>query len=144
MSEKWQFGDYAAIEMKRHGVANEMYVHKVVSTGIKSNAWVDVPVQSPAKEVLHRKSVEVVGCVVCGISERKILRFRADDLQKYGRPPAGFCGAPDLSKVPALEAFADEVREAVDHDEFNIYDRISVITAAIASLDAAGKREEKT
>ena len=75
------FGDYAVIEQKRHGVENEMYVHKVIGT-LDSNAYVDVPVQSPATETTHNEIVPVVACVCCGVSERTILRYRASDILK--------------------------------------------------------------
>lgn len=44
---EFKFGDYATIEQKRHGVPNEMFVHKVVGQ-LRSNTWVDVPVRVPA------------------------------------------------------------------------------------------------
>jgi hypothetical protein len=72
------FGDYVRIEQKRHGVENEMYLHKVIGT-LRSNAWVDVPVQSPATETIHDHSEAVVACVCCGVCERDILRYRASD-----------------------------------------------------------------
>ena len=49
---EFKFGDYAIIEQKRHGAPNEMFVHKVIDQ-LRSNTWVDVPVQSPATETIH-------------------------------------------------------------------------------------------
>lgn len=72
------FGDYVRIEMKRYGCPNEIYIHKVIGT-LRSNAWVDVPVQSPATETVHTHSEDVVACVCCGVCERNILRYRAID-----------------------------------------------------------------
>ena len=72
------FGDYVRIEQKRYGGENEMYLHKVIGT-LRSNAWVNVPVQSPATETTHDHSEDVVACVCCGVCEREILRYRASD-----------------------------------------------------------------
>jgi hypothetical protein len=73
------FGDFGIIEMKRYGVPNEFYIHKVIGC-LKSNSYVDVPVQSPARETLHLGIVAVVACVCCGVSEREILRYRECDV----------------------------------------------------------------
>jgi len=73
------FGDYARIEQKRHGCDNEMYLHKVIGT-LRSNTYVDVPVQSPAKEIVHDEIVDVVTCVCCGVSETTILKYRVADV----------------------------------------------------------------
>ena len=75
------FGDYVKIEMKRYGVPNEMYTHKVIRA-LKSNTYVDVPVQSPATEKLHDKMEDVVSCIVCGIDETQVLKYRIKDVQK--------------------------------------------------------------
>lgn len=74
------FGDYVLIEQKRHGAENEMYLHKVIGR-LQSNAYVDVPVQSPATETHHDEIVEVVACVCCGVNEREIFRYRAEDVR---------------------------------------------------------------
>jgi hypothetical protein len=79
--ENMQFGDYAIIEQKRYGCKNEMYLHKVIGT-LQSNTYVPVPVQTPAKEINHGDVVDVVACVCCGVSEREILRYRVEDVQK--------------------------------------------------------------
>lgn len=76
------FGDYAYIEQKRYGIDNEMYLHKVIGT-FQSNTWVDVPVQSPATETIHGTCiVDVVACICCGVDERKVLRYRIEDVKK--------------------------------------------------------------
>lgn len=77
------FGDYAIIEQKRYGVENEHYLHKVIGRG-KSNTWVDVPVQTPAKETIHDHMEEVIRCVCCGVDERHILKYRASDVKPNG------------------------------------------------------------
>jgi len=79
MKVEYAFGEYVDIEMMRHGAPNEIYVHKVIGT-LRSNTWVDVPVQSPATESIHKSDVDdVVACVCGGIDERDILRYRATD-----------------------------------------------------------------
>ena len=80
------FGDYCLIEQKRYGVDNEMYLHKVVRGGMRSNTWVPVPVQSPATEVFSQHGlVEVVLCICCGVDETKVLKYRLADVRP--RPP---------------------------------------------------------
>ena len=74
------FGDYARIEQKRYRVENEQYLHKVIGRG-KSNTWVDVPVQTPAKETIHNHIEDVILCVCCGVDERTILKYRASDVK---------------------------------------------------------------
>lgn len=76
--EKRQFGDKVSIEMKRYGVENEHYIHKVIGI-LRSNTWVDVPVQTPATETIHGEVEDVVACVCEGIEERGILRYRVSD-----------------------------------------------------------------
>jgi len=73
------FGDYCTIEMKRFGVPNEMYVHKVIQA-LRSNTWVDVPVKSPTTEAIHKDMADVVRCVCCGVCEDKVLRYRVSDV----------------------------------------------------------------
>ena len=77
---KIDFGDYVRIEQRRYGVPNEMYDYKVIGGGSKSNSWVNVPVQTPAEEVLHDTMEDVIRCVCCGIDEREVLKFRVKDV----------------------------------------------------------------
>jgi hypothetical protein len=88
------FGDYCYIEQKRHGAPNEMYQHKVIGR-LRSNTWVDVPVQSPATETLHDKIVDVIACICCGVSEREVRRYRVSDCRPAPETFAclGNCGA---------------------------------------------------
>jgi len=83
--KKIQFGDYVEIEMKRYGVPNEGYIHKVIGR-LKSNSYVDVPVQSPATEILHDEIVEVVACICCGVEEREVLYYRLQDVKRHKMP----------------------------------------------------------
>lgn len=78
------FGDYCTIEMKRHGAPNEFYTHKVIGR-LRSNTWVDVPVQSPATEEVHDEMEDVIRCVCCGVCETQVLKFRMSDVRKHGR-----------------------------------------------------------
>jgi len=79
------FGDYVRIEQKRYGGGeNEMYLHKVIGV-LRSNSWVDVPVQSPATETIHDHSEDVLACVCCGVCERDILRYRFNDCKPNGK-----------------------------------------------------------
>ncbi len=73
------FGDYVDIMQKRHGCEDELFVHKVIGK-LHSNGYVDVPVQSPATETLHKEVVDVVACICCGVDERNVRRYRLDDV----------------------------------------------------------------
>ena len=75
------FGDYCTIEQKRYGVKNEQYLHKVIGA-FSSNTWVDVPVDGRAKETTHDQMENVVACVVCGVCETEVLRYRVSDVKK--------------------------------------------------------------
>lgn len=86
MSKNIDFGDYVLIEQKRYGVPNELYIYKVINGNIKSNSFVPVPVQSPAKEVLHSESEEVVSCICCGVMETEVLKFKLSDVKKTELP----------------------------------------------------------
>lgn len=74
------FGDYVSIEMKRYGCDNEFYEHKVINS-LESNAFVDVPVQSPAKEVWRPTIEKVVSCICCGVQETEVLKYRVKDVK---------------------------------------------------------------
>ena len=79
---EFKFGDYAIIEQKRHGVPNEMFVHKVVGQ-LRSNTWVDVPVRVPATETLHGEMEDICLCICCGIDETKVRRYRVKDMRHH-------------------------------------------------------------
>lgn len=85
---EFKFGDYAIIEQKRHGVPNEMFVHKVIDQ-LRSNTWVDVPVQSPATETLHDEMEDVCWCICCGVDETEVRAYRVKDMQRSSRSPDG-------------------------------------------------------
>lgn len=77
---EWKFGDYCQILQKRYGAPDELYVHKVIRS-LKSNKWVTVPVQIPAKEELHDTIEEVVACITCGVIEREVLYYKTSDIK---------------------------------------------------------------
>lgn len=79
------FGRYATIEMKRHGVPNEMYQHKVIGK-FRSNTWVEVPIQSPATAIVHDHSEEVVNVICCGVVEETVYRVRLSDIESATQP----------------------------------------------------------
>lgn len=79
---EFKFGDYAIIEQKRHGVPNEMFVHKVVGQ-LRSNTWVDVPVRVPATETLHGEMEDICLCICCGIDETEVRRYRVKDMRRH-------------------------------------------------------------
>lgn len=75
------FGDYVEIEQKRYGCDNEMYKHKVIGT-MRSNAYVPVPVQVPAKEINFADIVGVVSCICCGVDEKHALKYKITDVKQ--------------------------------------------------------------
>ena len=75
-----QFGDRVTIEQKRYGVENEQYTHKVIGA-LRSNAWVNVPVQTPAIESIHEDIVDVIGCICEGVNETEVCRYRVEDVK---------------------------------------------------------------
>ena len=77
-----KFGDYVIIEQKRYGGAdNEMYVHKVIGC-LKSNMYIDVPVEGEKIETLHTKTVDVIACITCGVNERNVYRYKKSDVKE--------------------------------------------------------------
>lgn len=101
---EFKFGDYAIIEQKRHGVSNEMFVHKVIGQ-LRSNTWVDVPVQSPAIETLHDEMEDVCWCICCGVDETEVRTYRVKDMQRSNL-------SPDGGEVTALALTLEKSREA--------------------------------
>ncbi|WP_245248526.1 hypothetical protein [Yokenella regensburgei] len=84
---KFVFGDYAFIEQKRHGVDNEMFVHKVIGP-LRSNVWVDVPVQVPATETRHDEVEDVCLCICCGVDETVVKKYRVKDMKEASNKAA--------------------------------------------------------
>lgn len=96
---EFKFGDYAIIEQKRHGVSNEMFLYKVVDL-LRSNTWVDVPVQAPATETIHDEMEDVCWCICCGISETEVRKYRVKDIERSNL-------SPDSGEVTALRNRSD-------------------------------------
>lgn len=118
---EFKFGDYAIIEQKRHGSPNEMFVHKVIDQ-LRSNTWVDVPVQSPATETMHDEMEDVCLCICCGIDETEVRRYRVKDMRH--RSP--------------VSAVTDEKKGSTI--------TLQAVNELIASLESAGElsiREQK-
>ena len=74
-----EFGDYCLIEQKRYGADNEMYLYKVVRGDMRSNTWVNVPVDSTTVE--NRELVPVILAICCGVDETKVEKFRVADVK---------------------------------------------------------------
>lgn len=118
---EFKFGDYAIIEHKRHGAPNEMFVHKVIDQ-LRSNTWVDVPVQSPATETIHDEMEDVCLCICCGVDETEVRRYRVKDM---------------LHRSPVY-AVTDEKKGSTI--------TLQAVNELIASLESAGElsiREQK-
>ncbi|HHX3084133.1 TPA: hypothetical protein ACU8I9_000948 [Klebsiella pneumoniae] len=118
---EFKFGDYAIIEQKRHGSPNEMFVHKVIDQ-LRSNTWVDVPVQSPATETIHDEMEDVCLCICCGVDETEVRRYRVKDMR---------CHSP-------VYAVTDEKRGSTI--------TLQAVNELIATLESAGEpsiREQK-
>ncbi|BBS23360.1 hypothetical protein WP5W18E06_38970 [Klebsiella quasipneumoniae] len=118
---EFKFGDYAIIEQKRHGVPNEMFVHKVVGQ-LRSNTWVDVPVMVPATETLHGEMEDICLCICCGIDETEVRRYRVKDMRRHS----------------PVSLVADEKRGSTI--------TLQAVNELIASLQSAGEpsiREQK-
>lgn len=75
------FGSYVKIEQKRYGETNEEYLYKVIGR-LKSNTYVDVPVQTPETETIHKDVVPVLNCICCGVCEKECFKFRESDVIK--------------------------------------------------------------
>lgn len=118
---EFKFGDYAIIEQKRHGVPNEMFVHKVVGQ-LRSNTWVDVPVRVPATETLHGEMEDICLCICCGIDETEVRRYRVKDMRRHS----------------PVSLVADEKRGSTI--------TLQAVNELIASMESAGElsiREQK-
>lgn len=118
---EFKFGDYAIIEQKRHGAPNEMFVHKVIDQ-LRSNTWVDVPVQSPATETIHDEMEDVCLCICCGVDETEVRRYRVKDMRRHS----------------PVSAVTDEKKGSTI--------TLQAVNELIASLESAGEpsiREQK-
>lgn len=111
---KPQFGDIVVIEMKRFGVPNEFYTHKVIGQ-LRCNVFVDVPVQSPPTETLHAgEMADAVRCVVEGIDETVVRKYRVSDVRIVRRNSHDALIALRDELVRALEGVSDWLQSSLD------------------------------
>lgn len=125
---EFKFGDYAIIEQKRHGVSNEMFVHKVIGQ-LRSNSWVDVPVQSPATETLHDEMEDVCWCICCGVDETKVRKYRVKDMQRSNL-------SPDGGEVTALALTIEKSKEASGcPDGVDLQDWVKMLVSELSVVE---------
>lgn len=138
---EFKFGDYATIEQKRHGVPNEMFVHKVVGQ-LRSNTWVDVPVGVPATETLHGEMEDICLCICCGIDETKVRRYRVKDMRRHS--PVSLVADEKSGSTIKLQAVNELIAALENVGELSIREQKFLKLAkefrfCSASLDAAIK-----
>lgn len=92
LQAKGLFGRYCRIEMFRHGVPNEFYIHKIVSQS-RQNTYCDVPLKwnsNPEKHPMKEDAPfpdcleEVIWVVQCGIDETKVFPVALKDVELLG------------------------------------------------------------
>lgn len=134
---EFKFGDYAIIEQKRHGVPNEMFVHKVVGQ-LRSNTWVDVPVRVPATETLHGEMEDICLCICCGIDETEVRRYRVKDMQRHS--PVSLVADEKRGSTITLQAVNELIQSLESAGELSIKERkyLDVMRWAIR---VAGERD---
>ncbi len=114
---EFKFGDYAIIEQKRHGVPNEMFVHKVVGQ-LRSNTWVDVPVRVPATETLHGEMEDICLCICCGIDETEVRRYRVKDMRRHS--PVSLVADEKRGSTITLQAVNELIQSLESAGELSI------------------------
>ena len=114
---EFKFGDYAIIEQKRHGVPNEMFVHKVVGQ-LRSNTWVDVPVSVPATGTLHGEMEDICLCICCGIDETEVRRYRVKDMRRHS--PVSLVADEKRGSTITLQAVNELIRSLESAGELSI------------------------
>ncbi|XGT24275.1 hypothetical protein GOY44_010115 [Klebsiella pneumoniae] len=132
---EFKFGDYAIIEQKRHGVPNEMFVHKVVGQ-LRSNTWVDVPVRVPATETLHGEMEDICLCICCGIDETEVRRYRVKDMQRHS--PVSLVADEKRGSTITLQAVNELIQSLESAGELSIKER-KYLELARAYLDVAAE-----
>ena len=77
------FGHYAEIEMEFYGPeGNRIHLFKIISSGIQSNFYNDVPFNHHTKPAyIHKEMAYIVKVVECGIDEEKIYRVPIKDIK---------------------------------------------------------------
>jgi hypothetical protein len=102
-----EFGDYVYIPQKRYGCENEIYQYLVIEC-LKSNAYVDVPVQTPAVETPHKDIVPVVSCLCGGVGHKEVLKYRLSDIVRVEKNPRIADARKEMiSKVESLPQYWD-------------------------------------
>ena len=105
-----KFGDYINVPQKRYGVNDEIYLHKVIGV-LQSNLWMDVPAIQHKGMVVHDTVEEVVSCIVCGVGEDRVIRYRLKDctLATPSLPPSEEKG------VEAFKVVSDRINWFSNH-----------------------------
>lgn len=132
---EFKFGDYAIIEQKRHGVPNEMFVHKVVGQ-LRSNTWVDVPVRVPATETLHGEMEDICLCICCGIDETEVRRYRVKDMRRHS--PVSLVADEKRGSTITQQAVNELIQSLESAGELSIKER-KYLELAKAYLDVAAE-----
>lgn len=132
---EFKFGDYAIIEQKRHGVPNEMFVHKVVGQ-LRSNTWVDVPVRVPATETPHGEMEDICLCICCGIDETEVRRYRVKDMRRHS--PVSLVADEKRGSTITQQAANELIQSLESAGELSIKET-KVMALAKAYLDVAAE-----
>lgn len=131
---EFKFGDYAIIEQKRHGVPNEMFVHKVVGQ-LRSNTWVDVPVRVPATETLHGEMEDICLCICCGIDETEVRRYRVKDMRRHS--PVSLVADEKRGSTITLQAVNELIQSLESAGELSIKEtKVMALAKAYQQLAA--------
>lgn len=131
---EFKFGDYAIIEQKRHGVPNEMFVHKVVGQ-LRSNTWVDVPVSVPATETLHGEMEDICLCICCGIDETEVRRYRVKDMRRHS--PVSLVADEKRGSTITLQAVNELIQSLESAGELSIKEtKVMALAKAFKQLAA--------
>ncbi len=131
---EFKFGDYAIIEQKRHGVPNEMFVHKVVGQ-LRSNTWVDVPVMVPATETLHGEMEDICLCICCGIDETEVRRYRVKDMRRHS--PVSLVADEKRGSTITLQAVNELIASLESAGELSIREtKVMALAKAFKQLAA--------
>lgn len=112
-----EFGDYVYIPQKRYGCENEIYQYLVIEC-LKSNAYVDVPVQTPAVETPHKDIVPVVSCLCGGVGHKEVLKYRLSDIVRVEKNPRIADARRELiDEIDMLLAMTESTTEDTTHEE---------------------------
>ena len=82
MDNPIDFGDYVRIEMKRYGIPNEMFLHKVIGR-FKSSHAVAVPIDCAGHSYKPQPldgMQDVLNVVQCGVDETQVFKVAVKDV----------------------------------------------------------------